>query len=290
MNQTNRSRTVVFVGMLIAGWSAGSFPNSVAATDLPDVLVVVESANPRTNTLLEDMIGAELGPQESSDRRPSVSKPSATDRPLSTPIIVRPDGRTSQRSTLLREELMVQEVMTPDHSLGPRTPIITLEYGQRRLEVPLALQPPFIFDPAHGILVFDVLTLTPSETDAFASQLVTRVEPAGRPLPPIDMPGPSLTAGPESVAGLVGFIKSLAHNPDLGAFAVIGPAMAALGLLRRLRSDKARSVKQSEKPSSSVSSGGALASTPTPASEDQAPAGVMAPECTGNLPVRRSAA
>ncbi len=284
MNHPNRSRTAVIVGALITGWGLGSSPGPVAATDLPPVLVVVESASLRTNTLLEEMIGTNLAPHDQPDRRPSVSKPSPADHSLTTPIIVvYPDGRTSQHPLLLQEELMMRQVVAPDHSLGPRTPTIILQYGERRLEMPLALPSPFIFDPAHGILVFDVPTLTPSETYTLTSYLLTAGEPTSQPLPPVDRPGPSLTGGPEPTAELLGFVRSLARKPDLWIFAVIGPALAVLGLMRRFRSNKSSKGRKSEKADPVASSGGGVP-------DDQEPAGAMVPECTENLPARRSAA
>ncbi len=285
---TPRSLLLVACG-LVAGMSWLFESAHVSATELEVPFVVAESAGPRANTLLEDMIGPERRGSDGQESRAPVSDSVLATRPFSAPIVVRPDGRSGQRSPMLHEELMMQEVLSPYAGLRPTPPSITLEYGERRIEVPLALPAPFIFDPAHGIFVFDLAALTPSETYAFTSYLVTRQDPPSRPLPSINNPGPSLTGGPDAISGLVAFIKSLANNPDLGLFAVIGPGLAALGLLRRFRSEQSRPRKPAEPKKPEVAPSRAVAPV-TPPEQDQNPPGATAPEWTEKLPARRSAA
>ena len=290
MNGITRSGLVLVACGLVAGMSGLFQPDCASATELEATFVVAESAGPRANTLLEDMISPERRGSDGQESRAPVSDSVLATRPFSAPIVVRPDGRSGQRSPMLHEELMMQEVLSPYAGLRPTPPSITLEYGERRIEVPLALPAPFIFDPAHGIFVFDLATLTPSETYAFTSYLVTRQDPPSRPLPSINNPGPSLTGGPDAISGLVAFIKSLANNPDLGLFAVIGPGLAALGLVRRFRSEQSHQRKpvESKKPEGAPSRA-VVPVTPQP-EQDHNPPGTMAPECTENLPARRSAA
>lgn len=288
MSCASWSRTAVIVGMLVTGGSLASVPAPVSAMDMQDPLVVAESSIPRANTLLEDVIGSDRMPQES---RPEVPRASSEERPLRTPIIVRPDGRPVRRAGIYYvEELVMEDVIEPANSLGQPAKSIMLQYGERSYDVPLGLPSPFIFDPARGILVLDAQNLLPKDIQALDREFITMREPAGQPLPPVNRPGQSLNGAPEPVAGLFGFIKALVVNPDLGIFAVIGPGLAALGLLRRLRSEQPGTRKRSEAQTTVDPASRALVPMPQSEPDDREPLRATEPECTEKLPARRSAA
>jgi hypothetical protein len=283
IHQGTWCRRGALIGLLLVG------ANPVQAMEQPERFVVAESAEPRERPFLEELIGPEPGSQNQPERRSSLlPKSPLPDHSLAAPLVVRPSGRVNPGAFWLREELMIREPLVRDANTGSPLLLKTLDDAERSIEVPLAFPAPFIFDPARGILVFDVLTLTPTETHVFASSLVTSGEPPSRPLPSVDEAGPSITSAPDSVAGLLSFMKSFAPTPELGSVAVIVPALAALGLLHRLRSDKAVPDRKREKPRSSVASAGASAGHPAP--DEKAPSGPIMPECTEKLPAVRSAA
>lgn len=291
MTQRAWSRTGFVAGMALAGWCLLWPGTRAGAVELPTPIVVTESTVSRPNTLLEDVIGAVPAPPDRHQNRPSAPGSPDQKYPLSAPIVVGPDVRPSRVSGPLTEDLAVREMISSNYLLGLSTRFVQLVDREKTYEVNLAVPTPFLFDPARGILVFDVMSLSQAELSAVYATLLRPADSIDRPLPPVDEPGPVLNGPPDRVGVVLHLAKRLMNNPELGFFAVLGSGLAGLALIQRFRSGQQEPEKrQDSRPASMATSDTSDSLKDLNASAAQEDRGEMEPECTENVPARRSAA
>ncbi|TKB73568.1 MAG: hypothetical protein E8D45_08870 [Nitrospira sp.] len=291
MTQRAWSRTGFVAGVTLAGWCLLWTGTRAAAVELPTTIVVAESTVSRPNTLLEDVIGAVPAPPDRHQDRPSAPGSPDQHYPLSSPIVVGTDIRPSRVSSPLMGDLAVREMISGNYLLGLSTRFVQLVEGEKTYEVNLAVPTPFLFDPARGILVFDVMSLSQAELSAVYATLLTPDDSIDRPLPPVDAPGPVLNGPPDRVGAVLHFAKRLMNNPELGFFAVLGSGLAGLALVQRFRSGRQEPEKrQDSRPASTATSDASYRPKDFNASAAQEGRGEIAPERMENVPARRSAA
>ena len=291
MTQRTWSRTGFVAGVTLAGWCLLWTGTRAAAVELPTTIVVAESTVSRPNTLLEDVIGAVPAPPDRRQDRPGAPGSPDETFPLSSPIVVGHDLRPSRVSSLSKGDLAVQEMISGNYRLGQSTRFAQLMEREKTYEVNLAVPTPFLFDPARGILVFDVMSLSQAELSAVSATLLTSDDSIDRPLLPVDAPGPGLNGPPDRVGAALHFAQRLMNNPEMGFFAVLGSGLAGVALVQRFRSGRQEPEKrQDSRPASTATSEASYRPKDLNASATQEGRGEIEPECMENIPIRRSAA